>query len=265
MANYLKTEVLCEAYTHLESDIFDDKAALAALKNQLLPFFTDRAKFLMGEDIEIRIEFESGSLKTKLTVLGSAGALLLSTINGIAAYSDFRQGIEQLANDATTLAQSANLEVLFRTKTAYCDRVRIEKRKGVFGRVNDLLAQLDNIKADLSIDKLPSTAKALGQVDKNLTRLIDWNTTTDHLFEKLDSDTTKGCIAAGLLEELEKLPDEPEWAPQLETRGFRQDVIAADPEHAANLAGTAARFKTTVALLRKQMLQRVKTYEPKNA
>lgn len=265
MANYLKTEVLCEAYSHLESDIFHDKVALEALKAHLLPFFTDRAKFLLGENVEINIEFEEGSLITKLKVLGSAGTLLLGLATGVSNYGGFRQGVEQLSNDAAVLAQSANLEVLFRTKTTYCNRVRIEKRKGVFGRINDLLAKLDQIKVDLSTEQVPTTPKALGQIDKSLTHLIEWNATVTNLFAKLDSDTTKACVSAGLLEELEKLPDDPLWASQLGTRSFRTDAISANPEHAANLAATAARFRTTVKILRNQMLDRVKMYAPQNA
>lgn len=265
MANYLNKEILCEAYTHLESNLFKDKAGLAELRSQLLPFFTERAKFLLGEDIEIKIEFEDGSLKTKLTVLGSAGTILMALANGISGYGGFRESVTQLSSDATTLAQSATLEILFRTKTAYCDRVRIEKRKGVFGRVSDLLGQLDGIHADLSINKLPANAKALGQLDKNLTSLLEWNNKANILFDKLDSDVTRGCVSAGLAEELVKLPDEPLWAEQLQSHSFRSEIVKSDPEHAGNLAGAAERFRVTVKLIRKQMMDRVKIYAPEKA
>lgn len=263
MANYIHAEILCEAYTHLDIDIFDDKEALAELKNKLLPFFSERAKFLLGNDVEVKIEFEEGSLKTRLMVIGSAGAILLSNLSaGMSAYGSFRQGVEQLSKDSTTLAQSANLEVLFRTKTAYCDRVRVEKRKGVFGRVDELLSQLDGIKIDLSGEKLPTNEKALGTIDKAITNLVGWNDKAGNLFEKLDSDVTKGCISAGLAEELEKLPETLAWVVELETRSFRMQVANSDPAFAGKIASTAARYKATIAAIRRQMLARVNDHAP---
>lgn len=130
MANYIKAEILAEAYTHLEIDLFEDKAKLESLKRELTSFFQERASFLFGTDVEIKVEFEEGSLKTKIIAIGSAAATLTAVVG---AYGDFRQSVTQLASDATSLAQSANMEVIFRTKTPHCDRLRIEKRKGVFG------------------------------------------------------------------------------------------------------------------------------------
>ena len=97
MANYINSEILAEAYTHLEIDLYEDKVKLATLKQELTTFFHERASFLFGTDVEIKIEFEEGSLKTKIIAIGSAAATIVGVLG---SYGDFRQSVNQLANDA---------------------------------------------------------------------------------------------------------------------------------------------------------------------
>ncbi|MFY0448402.1 hypothetical protein ACOMHD_10190, partial [Xanthomonas codiaei] len=129
MANYIKKEILAEAYTHLDIEIFDDKLRLDQLRSELTAFFKERASFLFGTDVDIVVEFEEGSLKTRVIAFGSAAAVIAGAIG---AYPSFKEGVTHIANDAVAIAQSANIEVIFRTRTAYCDRLRVEKRRGVF-------------------------------------------------------------------------------------------------------------------------------------
>jgi hypothetical protein len=72
VANYIKNEVLTEAYTHLQVDIKDDPLAMERLKSEMVSFFLQRAKFLFGENVQVEIEFEEGSLITKLRIIGAA-------------------------------------------------------------------------------------------------------------------------------------------------------------------------------------------------
>lgn len=170
----------------------------------MVSFFSERAKFLFGEDVSIEIEFEEGSLVTKLKVVGSA-ALVLNL--AFIQYGSFRQSVDYLVKDSTQLAQSANLEMVFRTKAAYCDRVSVEKRKGVFGRVDELLGELDSIKNQLGESSMPRNKRALSGFEKVTTeRLLDWHKKVEALFDKLDHDDTKACVSAGLLEEIEHCP-----------------------------------------------------------
>jgi hypothetical protein len=253
MARYISKEILCEAYTHLDIDIFDDKVALAKLKTTLLPFFEERAKFLLGDDVEIEIVFEPGSLKTKLRVLGSAGVALALAVN---SYGSFRESITSLARDATTLTESANLEVIFRTKTQYCDRITIEKRKGVFGRVDELISSLDKLKSNINADQPPTATKAVHDTNATIDRLLEWNKRVDALFEKLDSGTTKQCIADGLVPELQKFPTEFGWNKLLTGNGIRGATIRADASKLAELESLNARLNSVVKSLRKDMKAR---------
>jgi di/tripeptidase len=259
MTNYINEEILCEAYTKLDIDIYHDKQKLANLENNLKAFFSERAKFYLGEDVKIKIEFEEGSLITKLKVVGGATALLASAVG---AYGSFRDGVFRISEDATTLAQSANLEVIFRTKTAYCDRIDSERRKGVFGRVDELIRKLDSVNEKVANSKLPNSHVLLKTFNSYSDALIAWDTASDKFFAKLTDNATRACISAGLLEELEKMPTKAPWIDELNGNGFRVTIAKADPNLVGLIEGTAARYAATIRTIKKSMRQRVDLYAP---
>ena len=254
MANYIDEEILCEAYTRLNIDIYKDREALAKLKTHLISYFEEWAKFLLGENIRVEITFDEGSLITKATALGSAGALLITAIG---TYGSFRQGVEQFSKDAASLAQGTNLEVLFRTRTPYCDRVNIEKRTGVFGRVDDLLGDLDTIKSAIEGKvTVPRNLPALENYSLITESLITWHSKAVKLFDKLESPKTEACIAHGLVEELNQLPKNLEWEKNLSDSSFRSQLSRSDPDFAGKLGGVATRYKQTLASIKEALTTR---------
>lgn len=253
MANYINSEILAEAYTHLEIDLYEDKVKLATLKQELTTFFHERASFLFGTDVEIKIEFEEGSLKTKIIAIGSAAATIVGVLG---SYGDFRQSVNQLANDATSLAQSANMEVIFRTKTPHCDRLRIEKRKGVFGRVASLLNDLDAVSSKLSESKLPTNNVRLNNANKVTDSLIAWEADTNKLFLKFEDPETIACVADGLLAELKKMPRSFPWQRELSQPGFRAQIVDADSNFSGAVAGASARYAATLKSVEKKLEDR---------
>jgi hypothetical protein len=261
VANYIDQEILCEAYTHFEVENYPTQGERDQLKGELLAFFTERAHFLFGENVEVFVEFEEGSLKTTLKVVASA-AVLATTL--VTAYGSFRQGVDQISKDSQMLAQSGVLEIAFRTKTAYCDRINVERRKGVFGRAHERLLQLDSVRARISGTDLPSDSKELKLFTLTVNALTKWDDQTDNLFAKLENDETKACISAGLLEELAKLPDELVWAPMLNGRGIRSQAIQANARFYGEIVGEHERYKAVAASIKKKMLLRVQQYETKN-
>lgn len=261
MANYIKNEVLCEAYSRLNVHIADDSEALEKLRVGMLSFFNERAQFLFGDDVKVEIEFEEGSLITKVKVIGSAAAVILLALN---AYGSFRQSMDYLVKDSTLLAQSANLEMVFRTKAAFCDRVRVEKRRGIFGRVDELLSELDGIKREISLSTLPSSQRAISGFTRATTeKLVAWEKKAQKVYSKLDHDDTRACIAAGLLEELESVPTAAPWAKELDSQTFRATIAKSDPEQAGLVAAAATRYQATVTSLKKSYEDLVKQYAPK--
>jgi hypothetical protein len=262
MANYIDQEILCEAYTHFDVEEYPSEQERAKLKRDLLAFFTERAQFLFGENVEVVVEFEEGSLKTRLKVIGSAAAIAAGIVT---SYGSFRQGVDQIAKDSQMLAQSGVLEIAFRTKTAYCDRINVERRKGVFGRAHERVLQLDSIRGRLSEVGIPPDMAALKPFTATINALQRWDDQTDSLFLKLENDETKACIAAGLLEEIERLPDELSWASLLTGKGIRSQAIQANATLYGATAGEHERYKAVTAVVKRKMLMRVQQYAPRKS
>lgn len=254
MARYITREILCEAYTHLDIQLYDDKEALKQLKIALQPFFEERARFLLGDNVEIQVKFEPGSLRTKLTVYGSAGAILLNVING---YGSFRQGVTSLTRDVSSLAESANLEVLFRTRTPYCDRINIEKRKGVFGRVDALIANLDAVSSSVLAAKRPTNDKDILNANGQIDRLAEWGIKANRLFEKLEDPETIACVSEGLGKELNQIPVDFQWSSDLNGSSLRSQSAQSDPNLFGKLQGISARYKATLQALKNEMTTRL--------
>lgn len=254
MANYIDREIICEAYSHLDSEVYKDKDELKKLENNLKKFFEERAKFLFGEDVEIEIEFSDGSLISKLRVIGST-ALILGTL--VSDYGSFRQGVDQITKDSELLAQSTNLEVIFRTRTNYCDRVAIEKRKGIFGRTKELINSLDSVKDKVGSPNVPTNEGALEIFNKGTKELVHWDVLTDKLFEKIDSSETKVCIASGFVEELKKLPQLTPWTEELNRPSFKTTLINSDPILAGAVNGASSMYTATIKSVIKKMTDRI--------
>lgn len=260
MANYIHQEILCEAYTHFKVEEYPSEESLSKLKAELVSFFEERAIFLFGNDIKVVVEFEKGSLKTKLKVLG--GSLIISIPSLIANYGSIRQGVDTIVKDSTVLAHSGVLEIAFRTKTAFCDNIAIEKRKGVFGRTSELMTELDTIREILNSPTLPENSQQLKQFNQALGSLISWDSKVDKLMAKLENDSTKACISAGLSEELEKLQDEPPWADSLTSNTFRVKVLKSDIDKYQKINSASQSMQNTVAAVKKKMEQRTNHFTP---
>ncbi len=258
MANYIDREILCEAYTHLDIDNFNDLNSRQTLEEQLRQFIAPRAEFIFGREVELEISFEDGSLKTKIAILGAVASM-------VGTYGDFREGIESLSRDASLLAQAANLEVIFKTRTTHCDRIRVEKRTGVLGRVNHLLSVAEKIRDESGHTRIPTNAVDLRQVTENVDELQGWYHEADKLIAKLDSVEAKACVSAGLLEELERFPDNLLWLEETRKNSFRARLLIEDVEMAAALDAIAARYARLLAITKEHLIRHVKAAAPRNA
>lgn len=254
MANYIDKQILAEAYTHLDIEIFEDKERLEKLKIELISFFKERASFIFETDVEILVEFEEGSLKTKIIAIGSVATVIAGVVCN---YASFKDGIKQLANDAAAIAQSANIEVIFRTKTPYCDRLRIEKRKGIFGKVQSLLAELESISGDVDESKLPTEIRSLENENKIIEKLVRWGEKADVMFEKLEAGDAQACVAEGLIEEMAKFPRDFPWQENLGSSTLTRGLIESDGRLSLEIFGASARYKAALAAITTRLNQRV--------
>ena len=260
MANYIDDEILCEGYTHFSVKEYPDEEALAKLKDEIVLFMQDRAKFLLGDDVRIIVEFEEGSLKTTVKVVGSAALVIALAIGD---YGSFRSGVKQATDDVTMLAQSANLELIFRTKTASCDRLRLESRKGVLGRVDNLLSVLEQTRSLTGQTELPAKRAEQAKFKSAVVQLLEWEKRSDKLLSKISDSSTKACIAAGFAEELEKFAEEPQWVVTLHSKEFKAIMVATDTANLARLSELAALYTTTVEALKRNLKVHMKMSAPR--
>lgn len=258
MANYIDREILCEAYTHLDIETFATADSRERLEQLLRSFILPRAQFIFGQDVELEISFEDGSLKTKVAILGAVAAM-------ISAYPDFKEGVENLTRDATILAQAANLEVIFNTQTNHCDRIRIEKRTGVLGRVNHLLNSAEKIRDEAGHERIPTREIDLRRITENVDDLQHWYHEADKLIAKLDGEEAKACVAAGLLEELERFPENLLWHAATRQDNFRARMLIEDVELASALDAVAARYARLLAVTKAHLLRHVNAVATRNS
>ncbi len=262
MANYIDDEILCEGYTRFNIDLINDPVALEELRQRIIAYMQVRANFLLGDEVKVVVEFEEGSLKSTVKVIGSAVVVISAAI---ANYGSFSGGIKQAAEDATMLAQAANLEMIFQTKTASCDRLRLESRKGILGRVEDLLSSLAQIKRVTDQAEIPRKASEQRAFRNAVNDLLTWETKSDKLLGKITDVKTKACIAAGLAEELEKFADDPSWTKQLNSKGLGAAIIAADTSELAKISQLATQYSVVIKSLRKKMMVHVAEAAPQKS
>jgi hypothetical protein len=102
--------------------------------------------FKNSEVIKISIEFEKGSLKTKIKIWRLAATLYI----GIGQYGSFRQGVREIVQDVTNLSEYVIDN--FENEPQIGDEriIRYEKRKGLTGRINDIYKRIDKLERQLN-------------------------------------------------------------------------------------------------------------------
>jgi hypothetical protein len=170
VANYINKNILSQAYIHVEPKGIETKEELEAFKTKLTEFAKSRTDFFLGDNLDINVEFEDGSIKARITIMGTIFILL----NGISNYKNFREGLQLLHSDAKWLSDAIISESLFETKAKHHDVIRVEARTGIIGSVHKILNQLDRIKSGANGSVLAiDIVKKIEEVEKDILKLID--------------------------------------------------------------------------------------------
>lgn len=169
MADYIDKNILSQAYIHVEPKGLDSEQDLLVFKEHIQKFVETRTAFYLHPDMSIKVEFEEGSLKARITVFGAIGILL----QAVSSYPDLRQGIALIYGDSKRLAEYIVSEVQFSTKAKHEDVIRLEARTGIIGSLHKILSQLESIKrsAELGVPVTEITPK-IEQVHEEIEELI---------------------------------------------------------------------------------------------
>lgn len=165
MADYIKSNILCQAYLRIERpQVHADE--LPALRDELIQFIARRSRFILYPEVDANVRFRSGSLVAYLTVAGS----LYVALQG---YPKFREGVLLLFGDVKRLADSMILETQFTSKARSPDVSRHEARTGVIGSLKELIDAIDNVNLSAGLVKVDTLSIRLGRILFDATRLLD--------------------------------------------------------------------------------------------
>lgn len=199
MADYINKNILSQAYIHVEPEALDSEEAIAEFKEHITEFARSRSNFYLYPDVSIEIEFEEGSLKARITVLGTVFLLM----QGVANYPDFREGVSLLYNDSKRLAEYMVSEAQFFAGSKHENVIRLEARTGVVGSLQKVILQLEQIKRGAGGTMLASdlTVK-LGKAQDEIQDLLD------NLQDPKDHELIKNGLA-GVVGEIPRNPKPP--------------------------------------------------------
>ena len=199
MADYINKNILSQAYIHVEPRGMETDEQLESFKENLRIFSLTRTEFFLSEGLEINVEFEDGSIKARVTVIGT----LMLLLQGISSYKDFREGLQLLYSDAKWLSDAIISESLYQTKAKHHDVIRVEARTGIIGSIHKVFNKLESIKrgakgAMLATDIVDKIDDAQNEILKLM----------DNICDLADKDlVAKECIA--LVKELPETPVPP--------------------------------------------------------
>jgi hypothetical protein len=100
----------------------------------------EEASRVYGPKVEIEISFEIGSLKTRVKVFLGA---CIAVYGFVATYPDFKEGLNQMVQDAKIFAGSFNEEFVSKTGIKSGDIVSRQRKKETPGRILRALERLE--------------------------------------------------------------------------------------------------------------------------
>lgn len=173
MADYIKKDILCQAYIHIDKDLkkISDRD-LERIKANLVAYISQRAEHFLYPETEVEIQVDDGSIKSKMSVLGTIAALYA----GIANYGSFREGVKLIYSDVKHLSEMIISESMYSFDARSDRTIRIEARVGIIGSLNKIVRKLEFLEVhsgDMSMDKVIETiASVHSDIDK-LVRVIN--------------------------------------------------------------------------------------------
>lgn len=144
MADYIKTNILFEAYVHIDAHFEEESEATESVRRHINDYISNRATHFLYQGINTEIKFKEGSLKAYATVRGSLKASL-------GAYSNFQSAINGLFWFSKRLSDATVMEVAFQTGSFLGAIERTEARPGIVGqtkRIVDLILSINNADDD---------------------------------------------------------------------------------------------------------------------
>lgn len=240
------TEVaqLAQAYIHLKPYEASDRK-IRALGEYAYELAWEAAAEVYGGGVTIDVELEEGSLRSRITVLGHVGAVLLGTYGFIAGYKGFKEGIHEMCDDAREFAVDVCAPFIKKAGVAKEDVYRFERRLKAPGKIYRLSSRLETLERSIN-DLSPNAIKS---------ELAKARSDLDALANELSDEDMKF-----IRERLPKkgLPAPSKWPePELQKVAIKQDEVTQ-----SFLFGAEAIDDEDQPLPRKRIVFRKKSFVP---
>ncbi|MBT5868168.1 MAG: hypothetical protein HOH38_04955 [Nitrospinaceae bacterium] len=180
---------IAETYIHLDlNPSLEDLSVLREYLNSQAREFSS-GKF--NSEVSIEIEFQSGSIKINVYVIG-----LLLTIDLVSRYGSFRSGIDYIIEDSKLFSKNI-LEELISDSDIPGDRIiRMERRLGVPGQIHRLIESFERLKqSDLNKrelnEKLQEIRNEIDTISKQIDTEQERNSITTELINEITGSFPK--------------------------------------------------------------------------
>jgi hypothetical protein len=165
-----KPELIKVGETYLKFDYEYSKANQVRIKEAYLNQVdqSSRQLFKNREIFKISIEYEKGSLKTRVVIWGTITTLYL----GIANYGSFRAGLRELINDARWFSENVIERIDDGPNINHSDIIRTERRKALPGRIQELYNRIDRLERNLNNLSNNQTQTELQRIKQEVSNLV---------------------------------------------------------------------------------------------
>jgi len=154
--------------TYIKFDLSFSESNKELIRQAFLRYVETNIEFKDSEfgKLRISIEFDKGSLKTKIIAWGTVVYL------GIANYGSFRAGLREILHDAKSLSELTVNQLKNDPNINDNDFIRFEKRLGIPGRLNDLYKRIDSLQRNANHYSPNELQERLAEVKQDIADII---------------------------------------------------------------------------------------------
>lgn len=159
---------LAQAYIHLKPYAASDQK-LKTLGRTTKRLAVAAARRVCGGDVDIIVELEEGSLRTRITVIGA----IIGIYSTVANYSGFKQSVTELCDDAQKFAVDVCHPFVKKAEANEDQLYRFERRLKTPGKLKRLSRRLERLQRQTSDLSPKNLAKELAAARYDLDQIIE--------------------------------------------------------------------------------------------
>lgn len=156
--------------TYIKFDFEFNEINKRLVKEAYLEYVSSQSRaFLKNvseENLIISIEYDKGSLKTRIIAWGTAIYL------GVANYGAFRSGIREMVNDSKDFSEFIYHAITNDPQIQQNDIIRVQKRTGIPGRLDEILTRIDSLERNFNNLTPNQVQQELGSIKQEIANIL---------------------------------------------------------------------------------------------